>query len=78
MTRKYVLIGIAILFLAIACGTALALWIFQHFKIYIPLHQQEVNIDLQEPLQAEVRLHDDLNVDVAGRVNVEIPIQEQF
>ena len=60
------------------CGVYIAMWVFKHFNIYIPLENQKVSIDLQEPLQAEVKIHDALDVDVTGRVNAEIPIRENL
>ena len=78
MQIKKVLAGLAFLSLATLSGVLLAIWIFQHFSIYIPLNNQAVNIDLQEPLQAKVKIHDALDVDVSGRIRAEIPIQEQL
>ncbi len=52
----------------------IAIWVFKHFNIYIPLKNQAVAIDLQEPLQVQVKVKDALNVDVKGRVNANIPI----
>ncbi|MFI8067042.1 MFS transporter, partial [Acinetobacter baumannii] len=37
-----------------------------------------VAIDLQEPLQVQVKVKDALNVDVKGRVNANIPINEKL
>lgn len=54
------------------------MWVFKHFNIYIPLKDQDVAIDLQEPLQVRVKVKDALNVDVDGRVNAKIPIDEQL
>lgn len=71
-----VLIGLSLTVMAAFAGVYLAIWVFQHFKIYIPLQDQKVNIDLLEPLQAEVKIHDALNVDVTGRVSTVIPIKE--
>ena len=48
------------------------------FNIYIPLKNQAVAIDLQEPLQVKVKVQDALNVDVKGRVNASIPIDEKL
>lgn len=78
LQAKYVLSGIAVIVIASLCGVMLAIWVFQHFNIYIPLENQKVNIDLQEPLQAKVKIHDALDVDVKGRVNAEIPIREKL
>ena len=70
--------GLAFIVFAALCGVLIAIWVFKHFNIYIPLENQNVNIDLQEPLQAEVKIHDALDVDVTGRVNAEIPIHENL
>ena len=78
MQFKRVFAGLAFLGLATLSGVLLAIWVFQHFNIYIPLHNQAVNIDLQEPLQAKVKIHDALDVGVSGRIHAEIPIQEQL
>lgn len=78
MQLKRVFAGLAFLGLATLSGVLLAIWVFQHFNIYIPLHNQAVNIDLQEPLQAKVKIHDALDVGVSGRIHAEIPIQEQL
>lgn len=78
MQIKHVLSGLAFIVFAALCGVLIAIWVFKHFNIYIPLNNQNVNIDLQEPLQAEVKIHDALDVDVSGRVNAEIPIKEQL
>jgi hypothetical protein len=75
---KHVLSGLAFIVLASVCGVLIAIWMFKHFNIYIPLENQKVSIDLQEPLQAEVKIHDALDVDVTGRVNAEIPIRENL
>ena len=75
---KHVLSGLAFIVLASVCGVLIAIWTFKHFNIYIPLENQKVSIDLQEPLQAEVKIHDALDVDVTGRVNAEIPIRENL
>lgn len=78
MQLKQVLMGLAFIVIAAICGVLLAIWVFKHFNIYIPLEDQSVNIDLQEPLQAKVKIHNALDVDVTGRVNAEIPIDEQL
>ena len=78
MQVKHVLSGLAFIVLASVCGVLIAIWTFKHFNIYIPLENQKVSIDLQEPLQAEVKIHDALDVDVTGRVNAEIPIRENL
>ena len=78
MQVKHVLSGLAFIVLASVCGVLIAIWMFNHFNIYIPLENQKVSIDLQEPLQAEVKIHDALDVDVTGRVNAEIPIREKL
>ena len=70
--------GLAFIVFAALIGVFIAIWVFKHFNIYIPLENQNVNIDLQEPLQAEVKIHDALDVDVTGRVNAEIPIHENL
>lgn len=78
MPNRLMLRGIILMVLAAMVGVAIALWIFRHFQIYIPLENQQVNIDLQEALQAEVKIHEALDVDVSGRVNAVIPIQENL
>lgn len=78
MQLKYVVTGLAFIILATLCGLLLAIWVFKHFNIYIPLEDQSVSIDLQEPLQAKVQIHDALDVDVTGRVNALIPIKENL
>ncbi|MEN8390089.1 MFS transporter [Acinetobacter indicus] len=78
MPNRLMLRGIILMVLAAMVGVAIALWIFRHFQIYIPLENQQVNIDLQEALQAEVKIHDALDVNVSGRVNAVIPIQENL
>ena len=75
---KHMLSGLAFIVFAALCGVVIAIWVFKHFNIYIPLENQAVNIDLQEPLQAKVQIHDALNVDVTGRVNAKIPIHENL
>lgn len=69
---------LAFLMIATVCGVLLAIWVFKHFNIYIPLEDQAVNIDLQEALKAKVTIHDALDVDVTGKVNAVIPINEQL
>ncbi len=76
MQLKYVLSGLAFILVATVCGVLIAIWVFKHFNIYIPLENQNVSIDLQEPLEAKVKIHDALDVDVTGRVNASIPIKE--
>lgn len=66
------------LIIAAVCGVLLAIWVFKHFNIYIPLENQAVNIELQEALQAKVTIHDALDVDVTGNVNAVIPIKDQL
>ena len=78
MRIKYVLIGFVLVVLAAICGVAIGLWVFQNFKIYIPLENQAVDIDLQEPLQASVQIHDTLNVNVSGKINAQVPIRENL
>lgn len=78
MRIKFIIIGFILIAVSAASGIAIALWVFQHFKIYIPLEDQAVNIDLQEPLQAKVQIHDALDVDVTGRVKTTIPIRENL
>lgn len=36
------------------------MWVFKHFNIYIPLKDQDVAIDLQEPLQVRVTVKEHL------------------
>lgn len=62
--------------LAAICGVYIGIWVFQHFKIYIPLNDQAVNIALQEPLQAKVKIHDALDANVQGNINATVPIKE--
>ena len=78
MQKKHIFAAIGLIFAATICGILIAIWVFQYFKIYIPLENQHVKIDLQEPLQAEVQIHDSLDVDVSGRVNTIIPIRENL
>lgn len=59
-------------------GVLIAIWVFKHFNIYIPLENQAVNIELQEALKAKVTIHDALDVDVTGNVKAVIPINEQL
>ena len=68
----------ALIVVANLCGVYIAMWVFKHFNIYIPLKNQDVAIDLQEPLQVRVKVKDALNVDVNGRVDAKIPINEQL
>ena len=68
----------ALIVVANLCGVYIAMWVFKHFNIYIPLKNQDVAIDLQEPLQVSVKVKDALNVDVNGRVDAKIPIDEQL
>ena len=74
MRAKYILGGLFFILLASVSGVLIAIWVFKHFNIYIPLENQSVSIDLQEPLQAKVQIQDALDVDVTGRVNAEILI----
>lgn len=76
MQVKSLLSGLVFILVASVCGVMLAIWVFKNFNIYIPLKDQNVNIDLKEPLEAEVKIHDALDVDVTGRVNASIPIKE--
>lgn len=76
MQLKHVVIGLTFIVIATVCGVLLAIWVFKHFNIYIPLEDQKVSIDLQEPLRAKVQIHDALDVDVTGRINTVIPINE--
>jgi hypothetical protein len=66
----------ALIVVANLCGVYIAMWVFKHFNIYIPLKNQDVAIDLQEPLQVSVKVKDALNVDVNGRVDAKIPIDD--
>lgn len=75
---KKLLGGLVFIVLASIVGVAIGIWVFKHFNVYIPLENQAVNIDLQEPLQAKVKIQDALNVDVSGRVNATIPIHENL
>ena len=68
----------ALIVVANVCGVYIAIWIFKHLSIYIPLKNQDVAIDLQEPLLVRVKVKDALNVDVNGRVNAKIPTNEQL
>lgn len=78
MQKKHVFAALGLVLLATCIGVSIAVWVFQYFKIYIPLANQDVRIDLQEPLQAEVRIHEALDVEVKGRVNTSIPLREQL
>lgn len=75
---KRLLIVFFFIIIANICGVLIAIWVFKHFNIYIPLKNQAVAIDLQEPLQVQVKVKDALNVDVKGRVNANIPINEKL
>ncbi|NUG78226.1 hypothetical protein HUN32_17915 [Acinetobacter baumannii] len=60
---KRLLIVFFFIIIANICGVLIAIWVFKHFNIYIPLKNQAVAIDLQEPLQVQVALlHKDLKV----------------
>ena len=78
MQLKQVMAGVAFILIATVCGVLIAIWVFKHFNIYIPLENQAVSIDLKEPLQAKVQIHDALDVDVKGKVKAEIPIHEKL
>lgn len=78
MRAKYILGGITFIVIATVCGVLLAIWVFKYFNIYIPLENQKVSIDLQEPLQAEVQILDALSVDVTGNIDASIPIKENL
>lgn len=78
MQLKRMMAAAAFIVMATLCGVLIAIWVFKYFSIYIPLENQSVRIDLKEPLQASVLIHDALNVDVVGRVNAEIPIHENL
>ena len=62
MRAKYILGGLFFILLASVSGVLIAIWVFKHFNIYIPLENQSVSIDLQEPLQAKVQIQDALDV----------------
>ncbi|EPO5052440.1 MFS transporter, partial [Acinetobacter baumannii] len=51
---KRLLIVFFFIIIANICGVLIAIWVFKHFNIYIPLKNQAVAIDLQEPLQVQV------------------------
>ncbi|ENW95729.1 hypothetical protein [Acinetobacter sp. NIPH 298] len=68
----------ALIIIANLCGVYIAMWVFKHFNINIPLKDQKVAIDLQEPLQVRVKVKDALDVEVKGRVDAQIPINEQL
>ena len=70
--------ALSFMVIAALCGVLIAIWVFKHFNIYIPLENQAVNIDLQAPLQAKVQIHDALDVDVSGKVDAVIPIHEKL
>ena len=74
-TKKIFGISVFII-LATIIGVALAIFVFRQFSIYVPLENQAVDIDLQEPLQAKVKIHDTLDVDVTGTIDATIPIKE--
>nr|WP_068972796.1 MFS transporter [Acinetobacter wuhouensis] len=78
MQLKHGISIIAFILIATVCGVLIAIWVFKHFSIYIPLENQAVSIDLKAPLQAKVQIHDALDVDVTGKVNAEIPINEKL
>ena len=65
---KKLLGGLVFIVLASIVGVAIGIWVFKHFNVYIPLENQAVNIDLQEPLQAKVKIQDALISDRPGRV----------
>lgn len=78
MKIKKLITTFCFLIFAAICGVSLAIWVFKHFNIYIPLENQAVNIELQEALKAKVTIHDALDVDVTGNVNAVIPIKDQL
>ncbi|OOW08026.1 hypothetical protein MF4642_15145 [Acinetobacter sp. MF4642] len=41
MQVKHLLSGLVFIVLAIICGVFIAIWIFKHFNIYIPLENQK-------------------------------------
>ena len=52
---KHLLSGLVFIVLAIICGVFIAIWMFKHFNIYIPLENQKVSIDLQEPFTLRLK-----------------------
>ncbi|AOA58635.1 MFS transporter [Acinetobacter larvae] len=78
MNIRKISIAVAVVFLATVTGVLLAIWVFRYFNIYIPLENQSVAIDLQQPLQTRVKIHEPLDVDVTGEVDAVIPINEQL
>ena len=55
MQVKHVLSGLAFIVLATMCGVFIAIWMFKHFNVYIPLENQKVSIDLQEPFTLRLK-----------------------
>lgn len=78
MQFKRIFAVFALIIIANLCGVYIAMWVFKHFNINIPLKDQHVAIDLQEPLQVRVKVKDALDVAVNGRVDAQIPINEQL
>ncbi|MDQ8935721.1 MFS transporter [Acinetobacter rudis] len=78
MKIKKLIMILGFLIVAAVCGVLIAIWVFKHFNIYIPLENQAVNIELQEALKAKVTIHDALDVDVTGNVQAVIPVNEQL
>ena len=52
---KHLLSGLVFIVLATMCGVFIAIWMFKHFNIYIPLENQKVSIDLQEPFKLRLK-----------------------
>lgn len=71
-------IGVAILVLCAAtfAGVSLAIWAFNHLNVGIPLNGQKLSIQLDDAIDADVKLDHPLDVQVEGRVNSVIPIRE--
>ena len=76
-TKKIFGISVFII-LATIIGVALAIFVFRQSSIYVPLKYQAVVIDLQEPLQAKVKIDDALDIDVSGTIDATIPIKESL
>lgn len=71
--------GISVfIILANIIGVALAIFVFRQSSIYVSLKYQAVDIDLQEPLQAKVKIDDALDIDVSGTIDATIPIKESL
>lgn len=76
--KQWLLSGLLLFVAAIAVGADIEWWILNYLEIGLPIRNQQAQVHITEPVQAEADIYDSLEVMVKGSIDTKIPINKQI